>query len=223
MFGFNPSNASGLYHLESLFKSNKDDNAQARRLECRTLSQREGGRAARAGELRARCRQASRTSSAQAQKLIWDDAPYLWLQINENVSAVRKGVTGVEVWPIVFTCLRAERRKRSDARALPASAMLRFLAAEACRRPADRARRRHDPVRDLQVGAGRRGLDGRGRHCDPGRDRGDPRAARSRPAAAGAVSRAISRASQRAISAIRRPSAAIRCRRSPSAFRRRLR
>ncbi len=25
MFGFNPSNASGLYHLSSLFKSNPDD------------------------------------------------------------------------------------------------------------------------------------------------------------------------------------------------------
>ena len=42
----------------------------------------------------------------EAQRLIWDDAPYLWLQVNENVSAVRKGVTGVELWPIVFTCLR---------------------------------------------------------------------------------------------------------------------
>ena len=28
VFGFNPSNASGLYHLESLFKSNPDDAAR---------------------------------------------------------------------------------------------------------------------------------------------------------------------------------------------------
>ena len=27
-FGFNPSNAAGLYHMESLFKSNRDDAAR---------------------------------------------------------------------------------------------------------------------------------------------------------------------------------------------------
>ena len=42
----------------------------------------------------------------EAQRLVWEDAPYLWLQVNENVSATRKGVTGVELWPIVFTSLR---------------------------------------------------------------------------------------------------------------------
>ena len=43
---------------------------------------------------------------AEAQKLIWQDTPYVWLQVNETVSAVRKPVSGVEVWPIVFTVLR---------------------------------------------------------------------------------------------------------------------
>jgi hypothetical protein len=38
--------------------------------------------------------------------MVWDDAPYIWLQVNENVSAARKSVTGVEVWPIVFTVVR---------------------------------------------------------------------------------------------------------------------
>jgi ABC-type transport system substrate-binding protein len=43
---------------------------------------------------------------AKAQALIWHDAPYIWLQINENVSAVRKPVNGVQVWPILFTNVR---------------------------------------------------------------------------------------------------------------------
>ncbi len=43
---------------------------------------------------------------AKAQTLIWNDAPYIWLQINENVSALRKPVNGVEVWPILFTNVR---------------------------------------------------------------------------------------------------------------------
>jgi ABC-type transport system substrate-binding protein len=42
----------------------------------------------------------------QAQTIIWNDAPYIWLQINENVTATRKPVTGVEVWPVVFTVMR---------------------------------------------------------------------------------------------------------------------
>jgi len=43
---------------------------------------------------------------AKAQALIWQDAPYIWLQINENVSAIRKSVSGVAVWPILFTNVR---------------------------------------------------------------------------------------------------------------------
>ena len=105
MFGFNPSNASGLYHLESLFKSNKDDNAKPDVWNAgRYRSEKVDALLAQANSDPDAAKQAE--FLAQAQKVIWDDAPYLWLQINENVTAVRKGVAGVEVWPIVFTCLR---------------------------------------------------------------------------------------------------------------------
>jgi len=105
MFGFNPSNASGLYHLESLFKSNKDDNAKPDVWNAgRYRSEKVDALLAQANSDPDAAKQAE--FLAQAQKAIWDDAPYLWLQINENVTAVRKGVAGVEVWPIVFTCLR---------------------------------------------------------------------------------------------------------------------
>ena len=36
---------------------------------------------------------------AKAQALIWHDAPYIWLQINENVDAMRKQVTGSTINP----------------------------------------------------------------------------------------------------------------------------
>ena len=49
---------------------------------------------------------AREAAMAEAQKLIWQDTPYLWLQVNETVSATRQPVSGVEVWPIVFTVLR---------------------------------------------------------------------------------------------------------------------
>ena len=105
MFGFNPANASGLYHLASLFKSNKDDAARPdvwnmaryRNAEVDRLLDTAGSEADR--------KQAA-ADLAKAQTLIWNDAPYIWLQINENVSAVRKQVKGVEVWPILFTNVR---------------------------------------------------------------------------------------------------------------------
>lgn len=106
MFGFNPSNASGTYHLASLFKSNADDNAKPdvwnmgryRNAEVDELLKTADSAPAEADRLAA---------LGKAQELIWADAPYLWLQINENVSAVRKSVSGVTVMPIVFTNLRS--------------------------------------------------------------------------------------------------------------------
>jgi ABC-type transport system substrate-binding protein len=105
MFGFNPSNASGLYHLASLFKSNTDD---AGRPDVWNIGR------YRNSDVDRLLDQADKTADAKAQadalgraqELIWADTPYIWLQINENVSAARKSVGGLEVWPIVFTNIR---------------------------------------------------------------------------------------------------------------------
>jgi ABC-type transport system substrate-binding protein len=104
-FGFNPSNASGLYHLESLFKSNADDNGK---LDVWNIGR---YRNARVDELLAKANATADLAGQNAllgevQKIVWDDAPYVWLHVNENVTAIRKGVKGVEVWPIVFTIPR---------------------------------------------------------------------------------------------------------------------
>src|SRR6185369_16813099 len=104
MFGFNPSNATGLYHLASLFRSNADD---AARPDVWNIGR---YRNPKVDELIAK---ADRTAAkadqdallAEVQELVWKDNPYIWLQVNENVSAVRKSVQGVEVWPVVFTSL----------------------------------------------------------------------------------------------------------------------
>jgi ABC-type transport system substrate-binding protein len=105
IFGFNPSNASGLYHLESLFKANADDDGK---LDVWNIGRYRNAR------VDALLQQANETVDLAAQnallgevqKIVWDEAPYIWLHINENVTAIRKGVKGVEVWPIVFTIPR---------------------------------------------------------------------------------------------------------------------
>ncbi len=105
MFGFNPSNASGAYHLASLFRSNANDDAKP---DVWNIGRYKN---AKVDELLVTADSAPEEAKrmealGEAQRLVWEDAPYLWLQINENVTAIRKGLAGVEVWPIVFTSLR---------------------------------------------------------------------------------------------------------------------
>ncbi len=105
LFGFQPENASGLHHLTTLFRSNRNDalipdawnigryrNPEVDRLLTAA------GRTASEAEFRA--------AMAQAQTLIWHDAPYVWLPMTEVISASRAAVTGLEVQPAGYTILR---------------------------------------------------------------------------------------------------------------------
>jgi ABC-type transport system substrate-binding protein len=108
VFGFNPSNASGLYHLESLFKSNADDAARP------TVWNMGRYRNPKVDELLAQANAnpdpvKQLAAMGEAQRIVWEDAPYVWLHVNQNVTAVRKGIKGVELWPIVFTIPRRAR------------------------------------------------------------------------------------------------------------------
>jgi ABC-type transport system substrate-binding protein len=105
MFGFNPSNASGTYHLASLFRSNADDETKPDVWNIgRYRNEQVDALLATADS--APEESARMEALGEAQALVWEDAPYLWLQINENVSAHRAPVSGVAVMPIVFTNLR---------------------------------------------------------------------------------------------------------------------
>ena len=105
IFGFNPSNASGLYHLNSLFRSNADDAAKPDVWNVgRYRNPHVDALLDKANTAPNRAQQD--VALAEAQGIVWQDAPYIWLQINETITAVRKSVTGVEVWPIVFTNTR---------------------------------------------------------------------------------------------------------------------
>jgi ABC-type transport system substrate-binding protein len=105
MFGFNPANASGLYQLQSLFKSNKDDAARPDVWNMARYRNPDVDKLLDEAGTEPDARKANE-ALAKAQALIWHDEPYIWLQINENVSAVRKKTTGVDVWPILFTNVR---------------------------------------------------------------------------------------------------------------------
>lgn len=105
MFGFNPSNASGAYHLDSMFSSNEDPSGKPSIWNFARYSNPEvDALLAEANETVDLDRQ--KELLGQAQEFIWADAPYVWLQVNDIASAARKEVEGVEVWPIIFSIVR---------------------------------------------------------------------------------------------------------------------
>ena len=105
MFGFNPSNASGLYHLDSMYTSNPDNAGRPAVWNITRYSN---------AEVDALLSQAKVTVDgdaraailADAQEIIWSEAPYIWLQVNNIISASRADLSGVEVWPVIFTIVR---------------------------------------------------------------------------------------------------------------------
>jgi ABC-type transport system substrate-binding protein len=105
VFGFNPSNGAGSYHLEALYKSNADD---AKRPSSWNIVRYKNPDVDRLiAEAKVAVDPAKHTELlGKAQELVWNDAPYVFLQVNNIVSAKRKEVKGVEVWPIIFTITR---------------------------------------------------------------------------------------------------------------------
>ncbi len=105
MFGFNPSNASGAYHLDSMFTSNTDPSGKPSVWNFARYSNPEvDALLAKANETVDLTMQ--RELLGQAQEKIWADAPFVWLQVNEIAAAARKDVEDVEVWPIIFSIVR---------------------------------------------------------------------------------------------------------------------
>jgi ABC-type transport system substrate-binding protein len=105
LFGFNPSNGDGAYHLTSLFESNPTPGGPPKvwnfaRYSNPTVDQ-------LLNQADTTVDQGRRNQLlAQAARLIWNDAPYVWMYAENVIVAKRKDVKNVEVLPIVFTILR---------------------------------------------------------------------------------------------------------------------
>jgi ABC-type transport system substrate-binding protein len=108
LFGFNPSNGDGGYHLDSLYHSNPDRQHRPRVWNFTWYSNPEVdawlSEGARALDPKVRS-----AAYAKVERRVWNDVPYLWLYA-ENVIVATRDVRGVEVLPIVFTILRAAHR-----------------------------------------------------------------------------------------------------------------
>jgi peptide/nickel transport system substrate-binding protein len=105
IFGFNPSNGDLGYHLNAVFKSNTDPAAAPAVWNVMWYSN---------PDVDALLEQAQSTVATderlellgQAQQLIWDDAPMIWLYVPDLLVGARSNVEGVYIWPTVFTVVR---------------------------------------------------------------------------------------------------------------------
>lgn len=108
LFGFNPSNGDGAYHMASLFQSNPSRGAPPKVWNFTWYANSKVDALLDGAD--ATVDQAKRNSLlAQAQRIVWNDAPYVWLYAENVIVAKRKAVRNVVVLPIVFTILRNAR------------------------------------------------------------------------------------------------------------------
>jgi ABC-type transport system substrate-binding protein len=102
LFGYNPSHASGVLQLDALYLSNVTPAQKPRQWNFNWYSN---------GQVDSLIKQAAQTVDqnaqqqvlAQAQKLIWDDAPYIWLFVKNILTAYDDKVATPTVLPVVFT------------------------------------------------------------------------------------------------------------------------
>jgi ABC-type transport system substrate-binding protein len=105
VFGFNPSNGAGSYHLDAVFRSDADHTKRPASWNIARYRNPEVDRLI--DQAKVTIDQQKHTELlAEAQKLVWNDAPYVFLQVNDIVSAKRKELKDVEIWPIIFTITR---------------------------------------------------------------------------------------------------------------------
>ncbi len=105
LFGFNPSNGDGAYHLASLFESNPSRSEPPKVWNFAWYSNPKVDAWLHQADTTVVPAQRTRLL-AQAQRAIWADAPYVWLYAENAIVAKRKAVKDVQVLPIVFTILR---------------------------------------------------------------------------------------------------------------------
>ena len=184
VFGFNPSNASGLYHLESLFKSNADDAARP------TVWNMGRYRNPKVDELLAQANTnpdpaKQLAAMGEAQRIVWEDAPVRVAPRQPERHGRPQGRQGRRA-----VADRVHDRPAGARRGVEHA----FVRTDPRRAdPAHRARRPDHHLPHLQVGAGRRG-DAHGRRDgQPGGHRPPACTAGSRSTDGGAVRNAARR------------------------------
>jgi peptide/nickel transport system substrate-binding protein len=104
-FGFNPSNGDLGYHLNAVFHSNTDRTKAPNVWNLMWYENPQVDKLLDDAQITADAAKRNQLLG-DAQKLIWEDAPVIWLHAPDLLTGVRDNVENVIVWPTVFTIVR---------------------------------------------------------------------------------------------------------------------
>lgn len=102
---FNPSNASGLYHLQNEFLSNPVDDTSPWAWNVEWYSNPQVDELIKKAAATVDLDQQAQLI-AEAQRIIWNDCPSIFLFVPQNLVAARKELKGVWVQPVMFVILK---------------------------------------------------------------------------------------------------------------------
>jgi ABC-type transport system substrate-binding protein len=105
IFGFNPSNGDLGYHLNSLFRTNSKPDAAPDVWNLMWYSNPEVDRLLGEADQSVVAEERS-ALLGEAQQLIWDDCPMIWLYVPEILVGTTANVQDVYIWPTIFTVVR---------------------------------------------------------------------------------------------------------------------
>ncbi len=102
LWGYNPSHGDGYIHLDAMYTTNPKASEAPPQWNHIWYSNKQVDQLLE--DSRKQVDMNKRTQMlGQAEKLIWDDAPYIWLYSNSIITAKKKNIEGVTVLPVVFT------------------------------------------------------------------------------------------------------------------------
>lgn len=109
LWGYNPSHADGYIQLDALYATNPSEESNPPIWNYIWYSNPEVDEALRLARQTIDLEQRT-VLLGEAQQMIWDEAPYLWLYVNSIISAKRSDITDVRVLPVVFTQVQDARK-----------------------------------------------------------------------------------------------------------------
>lgn len=102
LFGYNPSHASGALQLDALYVTNPSTTEKPRLWNFNWFSNSEVDQLV--GQALTTVDKARQDEAMEkAQKILWDESPYLWLYVKNNLTAYDSKVATPVVLPVVFT------------------------------------------------------------------------------------------------------------------------
>lgn len=102
LWGYNPSHGNGQIHMENLFTSNVDENEKPGLWNFIWYSNPEVDSLLASAKEQVVTEEFNATMK-QAEEIVWEECPYIWLYSNNIISAATEDVDNVIVLPVVFT------------------------------------------------------------------------------------------------------------------------